>query len=133
MAIPHDPPLDGTLALAREGYTFILSRGLRHDTVLFRTRILGKPAVCIHGHYANALFYDESKLVRHGAIPRRVVTSLFGKHGVQTLDGDAHRRRKAAFLALMSQANLEALLAESAREWRATIERWQSAGRVVLF
>src|SRR4051812_24069421 len=127
MTIPHDPPLDGTLALAREGYTFILSRCLRHGTELFRTRILGKRAVCIHGRDANVLFYDESKLVRHGAVPRRVQTSLFGKHGVQTLDGDAHRQRKAAFLALMSQERLEALIAESALEWRAAIERWQSA------
>jgi fatty-acid peroxygenase len=133
MPIPHDPPLDGTLALVREGYTFILSRCVRHRTELFRTRILGKQTVCIHGRDANALFYDESKLVRQGAIPRRVMTSLFGTRGVQTLDGDAHRRRKAAFLALMSRRNLEGLLVRSANEWRAAVERWQSGGRIVLF
>jgi fatty-acid peroxygenase len=133
MTIPHDPRVDGTLAVAREGYTFILSRCLRHRTEIFRTRLLGKPAVCIHGREANALFYDESKLVRHGALPRRVMTSLFGTKGVQTLDGDAHRRRKSAFLGLMSPQQLEALLALSAREWRAALERWQRAARVVLF
>jgi fatty-acid peroxygenase len=133
MTIPHDPPLDGTLALAREGYTFIFSRCLRHRTDLFRTRILGQKTVCIHGHDANALFYDESKLVRHGALPRRVMTSLFGKQGVQALDGDAHRRRKALFLALMTRQNLETLIARSAHEWRAAVERWEGVGRVALF
>lgn len=133
MTIPHDPPVDGTLALVREGYTFILSRCLRHGTNLFRTRIMGKPAVCIHGRDATALFYDESKLMRQGAIPRRVKTSLFGTKGVQTLDDDAHRRRKAMFLALMTPQNLEALLARSAREWRAAVNRWEDGRQVVLF
>ncbi len=133
MTIPNDPPFDGTLALVREGYTFILSRCLRHHSDLFTTRILGKPAVCIHGHDATALFYDESKLRRNGAIPRRVKTSLFGTTGVQTLDDDAHRRRKAMFLALMSPENLEKLLERSAREWRAAVHRWEGAPRVVLF
>jgi len=129
----HDPLLDGTLALVREGYTFIFSRCLRHQTEIFRTRVLGREAICLHGRDANALFYDETKLVQDGASQHRALTSLFGKHDIQTLDGEEHRQREAKFLALMAQPNLEALLATSAGEWHAAIERWERAGRVVLF
>ena len=109
-AIPRDPALDGTLSVLREGHDFIWSRCRRFHSDLFETRLLGRRAVCIHGADAARLFYDEDKFERHGALPRRVVTSLFGKHGVQTLDGAAHERRKGMFLQLMTQANMERLM-----------------------
>lgn len=80
--IPRDPSFDSTLAIVREGYEFIWNRCRRLDTDLFVTRVMGKRAVCIHGVEAAQLFYDEQKLQRKRAIPRRVVTSLFGKEAV---------------------------------------------------
>jgi fatty-acid peroxygenase len=133
MSIPRDPEFDGTLAMLREGYDFVWSRCRRLDSDLFRTRILGKPAVCIHGPEAAALFYDETKFQRHGAIPRRVVTSLFGKKAVHTLDDAAHHKRKSAFLALMTPESLERLTALSERHWRSAIARWQQRESIVLF
>src|SRR3954462_884760 len=103
---PRDRPFDSTFAILREGYEFIWNRCRRLQTDLFTARILGQRAVCIHGAEAAAIFYDEGKFQRRGALPRRVVTSLFGKKAVHTLDGDAHRERKAAFLSLMSPASL---------------------------
>ncbi len=131
--IPHDSTLDATFALWNEGYEFIWNRCKRLQTDMFVTRLLGRTAICIHGRDAAALFYDESKFRRQGAIPRRVVNSLFGTRGVQSLDDEAHRHRKAAFLAVTDQASLERLMEHMAREWRAAITRWERAKRVVLF
>jgi fatty-acid peroxygenase len=132
-SIPRDPALDSTLSLFREGYEFIWNRCRRFRSELFQARFMGKPAVCIHGRDAAQLFYDESKLQRAGAVPRRVVTSLFGKHGVQTLDGSAHRHRKAAFLSLMDATNLQRLVDETAQHWKRSIAEWEQAETVVLF
>src|SRR3954470_14408327 len=92
-SIPHDPALDSTLSLMREGYEFIWNRCRRFDSDLFTARVMGRPVVCIHGREAAELFYDARKLERGGALPRRVVTALFGRPAaVHTLDDDAHRR-----------------------------------------
>jgi fatty-acid peroxygenase len=132
-SIPRDPALDSTLALFREGYEFIWNRCKRFQSELFQARFMGKPALCIHGRDAAQLFYDDSKLQRGGAVPRRIVTSLFGKHGIQTLDGSAHRHRKAAFLALMNATNLQRLMDETAQHWRRSIMEWEQSETVVLF
>jgi fatty-acid peroxygenase len=105
--IPRDPALDSTLALARDGYEFIWNRCRRLHSDAFPTRVIGRRAVCIHGREAVAVFYDERKRERAGALPRRAVTSLFGKRAMHTLDDEAHRRRKAAFLSLMSPSRLD--------------------------
>lgn len=131
--IPRDPAVDSTLALLNEGYDFIWNRCRRFQSDVFQARLMGKTTVCIHGREAAELFYDSSKFQRKGAIPRRVVTSLFGKRAVQTLDDDAHRRRKAAFLTIMTPSHLERLMDETAREWRVAIGRWEQADSIVLF
>jgi fatty-acid peroxygenase len=131
--IPHDPALDSTLAILREGYDFIWNRCKRFDSEIFATRLLGQRAVCIHGSEAAALFYDTSKFQRRHALPRRVVTSLFGKRAVQTLDDDEHRQRKAMFLSLMTPAKLEKLMLAVAEQWRSAIRRWEKRDTVVLF
>jgi fatty-acid peroxygenase len=130
---PRDPAIDSTLSIWREGYEFIWNRCRRLGSDIFLTRVLGKRAICIHGREAATVFYDRMKLERHGALPRRVITSLFGKGAVHTLDGEAHRQRKAAFMSLMGPGRLDELLRESARQWRRAIARWPSAGEVSLF
>lgn len=133
MAIPRDPALDSTLAVLRDGYTFIWDRCRQFNSDLFLTRVLGQRAVCIHGREAASLFYDEDRFERHPALPRRVVTSLFGKGAVHTLDDSAHHHRKAAFLSLMTPANLARLMDGTARQWRFAIRAWERADAVVLF
>jgi fatty-acid peroxygenase len=132
-SVPKDPALDGTFGMLTEGYNYIWNRCQRFQSHIFSTRILGKKAVCIHGREAAALFYDESKLQRAGAIPRRVIESLFGQHAVHTLDDAPHRRRKAAFLSLMEETSMSYLMNIFAREWRLAIRRWEAAHTVVLF
>lgn len=134
--IPRDGALDSTIFMLRDGYEFIWERCRRFDIDMFETRILGKRTACLHGPDAARLFYDETKMQRERAIPRRVVTSLFGKNAVHTLDGEAHRTRKAAFLSLMTPAALEKLTGITTARWRAAVRRWESAeggGTVVLF
>jgi fatty-acid peroxygenase len=132
-ATPHDPAIDSTLGVLREGYEFIWNRCRRLGSDVFITRVLGKRAICIHGREAATVFYDRAKLQRHGALPRRVITSLFGKRAVHTLDDAAHRQRKAAFMSLMNRGRLDELLRESARQWQRAIARWPSAREVSLF
>jgi hypothetical protein len=79
--VARDPLFGGTLAVLIDGYDSIWKRCRRLHTDLFLTRVMGKRTVCIHGRDGAQLFYDESKFQRHGALPRRVVTSLFGKRG----------------------------------------------------
>src|SRR5205085_1893169 len=106
-------------------------RRLRTDA--FATRILLQRAVCVHGVDGARLFYDEAKVERHTALPRRVVTSLFGKRGVQTLDDEAHRVRKAAFLELMHPSSLTRLVEHTTTAWRGAIRRWERMPAIVLF
>jgi fatty-acid peroxygenase len=132
-SIPRDPAFDSTLAMLREGYEFIWNRCRRFGSDLFVTRVMGQRTVCIHGREAAELFYEPGKLERHGALPRRVVTSLFGKRAVHTLDDEAHRRRKAAFLSLMTPSRLDDLIRDTARHWQLAIRGWPAAGAVTLF
>jgi fatty-acid peroxygenase len=131
--VPRDPAIDSTLALLKEGYGFIWSRCRLFGSELFLTRIMGQQCVCIHGSEAAQLFYDERKFQRRDAIPRRVVTSLFGKHAIHSLDGAAHRYRKAAFLSLMTPESIRGLLEITAENWRVAIRTWAQAESVVLF
>lgn len=132
-AVPYSGGADATLALWKDGYEFIWKRCRRLQTDIFRTRLLGRPAVCIHGREAIEVFYDAARMQRAGALPRRVVTSLFGKRAVHTLDGEAHARRKRAFLALMGSESLERLNRELSHAWRLAVRRWEKAESVELF
>lgn len=131
--MPADPALDSTLALLSEGYEFIANRCRALDTDLFLTRLMGKRFVCMQGSDAAALFYDEGRFERRGAVPRRVVTSLFGKGGVQGMDGDDHRQRKSLFLAILSASALERLVGITSAHFRLALARWQKQEQVVLF
>src|SRR5438046_2236800 len=131
--MPRDRAFDATLAIVRDGYDFVWKRCRRLQTDAFRTRVMLRPAICLHGPDAARLFYDESKLKRHAALPRRVVTSLFGKRAVHTLDDGPHRARKAAFLALMSPEGLASLMEHTTHAWRSAVQRWEQATSVVLF
>lgn len=123
---------DQTLALAREGYEFIGKRARRLQRDVFQGRLLGQRVTFLTGRDAAELFYDEQRFRRAGATPLLVQKTLFGSGGVQTLDGDAHRQRKAMFLSIMSGENIVRLLELTEREWSAALPRWQRLDRVVL-
>lgn len=129
---PKEHTLDSSLALLADGYEFIQKRCREFNSEIFQTRLLGKKAVCISGKEAAELFYDNDKFQRGGAIPKRIQKSLFGENAIQTLDGEAHRHRKAAFLSLMTPPRLKQLAELTLEEWRAAAARWEGRVRIVL-
>lgn len=124
---------DSSLGLLTDGYDFISNRCDRLGTDAFETRLLLRRTVCLRGEAAARLVYDRDRFERAGAAPRRMRKTLLGEGGVQGLDGEAHRRRKALFLSLMTPDEIDRLAALAGAQWRAYAERWAGQDEVVLF
>lgn len=131
--IPHDKSLDSTLAVMQDGYAFIQKICNQNNSDIVKIRLMGKPAICMHGEEAAAIFYDPERFIRKGAIPKRVQKTLLGENGIQTLDNAVHRQRKEMFMSLMSRANIEHLLALVQEQWQACLRKWEQEQEVVLF
>jgi fatty-acid peroxygenase len=128
--LPHQVHLpDDTLSFALDGYAFISTRCRALDTDVFETRLMLQRTICMLGAEAAQLFYDGDHIQREGAAPNRLQATLFGRGGVQMLDGQAHRARKHLFISLLGPVEVERLrdlllVALRAAAW---------TGRVVLF
>src|SRR5699024_2980855 len=107
--IPHTAIPDTTYGLALEGYRFISNRCERYSTDIFKTRLGFKNTICLQGKAAAKMFYNTDHLKREGAVPGFVQSTLFGAGGVQGMDGQAHRHRKAMFMRLMNKKNITRL------------------------
>src|SRR5213596_1167698 len=95
---------DLALALLRYGYQAIAvdrERAPRVARDVHVTRLVGRRCVVVLGREDGRLFYDETLVVRHRAIPRALAALLFGADAVHGLDGEAHHARKAFFLPLL--------------------------------
>jgi fatty-acid peroxygenase len=130
--IPRDRAVDSTLAFWREGYAFISNRCNSMNTDLFEARLLLQPTICMRGRDAATLFYDVERFSRHGAVPPLVRKTLFGEGGVQGLDGEAHRVRKAMFMSLVEPDAVAELAELVGALWRDQIRRWEKAGRMIV-
>jgi fatty-acid peroxygenase len=130
--LPRDRSPDSTLALLSEGYRFISNRCRRLRSDAFETRLMLRRAVCISGEEAARVFYEPGRFTRQGALPLTVLLLLQDRGSVATLDGEAHRRRKAMFMSLMTPASIGRLVAEAEVIWRARIPAWERMERVVL-
>lgn len=131
--IPREAAFDSTLALLRAPYDFIAERARAHQSDVFEARILLRRTLCLVGPEAAALFYDPDRFRRAGAMPARLQLTLVGRGGVQTLDGDAHRARKAMLLALFTPARVAELVKAARDEWRRAVPQWSARGRVSLY
>lgn len=131
--IPTDRSPESTLAFLRAGYRFVGDRCDRYGSDIFQTRILLEPTICLRGRPAAELFYDNDRFIRHGAMPMRGQRTLTGVGGVQGLDGDAHRARKAMLMSIMTPAGIRHLGQLFDDEWRARIPAWAERGPVVLY
>ncbi|MFJ8160043.1 cytochrome P450 [Streptomyces sp. NPDC096136] len=105
------PLTDDTLALLTRGYAWAPELRRRHGGgPAVPTRLMGRPALLLHGPAAVDFFYDERHVLRHGALPGPVLDTLFGRGAVHTLDGEPHRVRKQLFTSrLMTPDGVEAL------------------------
>lgn len=131
--LPREPAFDSTLALLSDPYRFIAKGCERHRSDLFEARILLRRTVCMSGPIAAALFYDGRRFMRQGAAPEPLRATLFGKGGVQGLDGSAHLQRKALFMQILSPENVAQLANEVAEEWRLSADAWRGWRRVLLY
>jgi len=131
--MPREDGLDHSFSLMREGYMFIMNRRHSFQSDVFETRLLGKKAICMGGMEAAELFYDNDKFIRKGAAPNRIVQTLFGKHGVQALDGQVHMHRKGMFMALMSPEGIKSLTNIAGEQWEAVVSKWEAQKKVVLY
>lgn len=131
--IPQEKGVDHTLSLLTEGYLFIPNRSRKFGSDVFQTRLLGQKVICMAGEEAAALFYDESKFRRKGAVPKRIQKSLFGEKAIQTLDDGEHKHRKALFMSLMSPAHLQSLNIYVTEEWQAAALEWEQQESVEFF
>lgn len=92
-------------------------------------RLLGHRAVFMRGAEGVNLFYDESRVARHGAMPRFVQETLFGHGSVHSLDGADHRHRKATFVDVAYEdEQVERLKPELEREWQRELDEWIAGG-----
>lgn len=131
--IPRDVRLDSTWTFRRDPFGFVSKGCERHESDVFETRILLRPTLCMRGAEAAALFYEPGRFERHGAPPGRIRKTLFGRGGVQGLDGEAHRHRKRMFVSLMTQERVGTLAEAFGEELRFAVSRWSEQGEVVLY
>lgn len=117
-----------------EGYAWLPARRRRAAGGMVRARVMGRHTVGLHGPEAVRFVYDERHVRRHSAMPEPVLSTLFGHGGVQTLDGQAHRVRKAIFLSLLTDpGGIAALLEYITAAWDEAVASWAQRPQVVLF
>ncbi|MEC9482076.1 MAG: cytochrome P450, partial [Halomonas sp.] len=129
--IPQDESRESSLALLREGNTFISTRCARYGSDIFQTRLMLQDTICMRGEAAARLFYDREHFTREGAAPRPLKKTLFGEGGIQGTDGEVHRVRKQLFMSLMDRQNIGELTRLAAEQWQAAIGAWQACDEVV--
>jgi fatty-acid peroxygenase len=119
--------------LLREGYLWLPRRLQSSGGAPVRTRLGAMSVTGLTGSAALEFFYDENHVRRRGAIPRPILSTLFGHGAVHTLDGPQHRERKAMFLSLMSPHAVGPLVTRTADAWDETAATWPQRQDVVLF
>ncbi|WP_250035734.1 cytochrome P450 [Paractinoplanes maris] len=124
---------DQTLPFATKGYAWLPDLRRRSQGRPIPMRFGGQRAVAISGPEAAQFFYAEGNLERHTALPEPVVDTLFGR-GVHTLDDEAHRARKALFVALlMHQDGIDNLASLTGKIFDEAADGWRGGKAVRLF
>lgn len=78
------------------------------------------------------MFYEPGRMTRNGAMPKSMLRLLQDEGSVATLDGEAHRRRKAMFMEMMTPERLSEMARMAADALRARAEDWPARGQVTL-
>ncbi|WP_249336021.1 cytochrome P450 [Sinomonas gamaensis] len=128
--LPRVP--DSTVAFLREGYTFISAHCDELGADAFRTRVMLRPALCVRGAEAAAMFYDEDRVGRRSAMPRSAQHLLQDEGSVQSLTGSAHRHRKRLFVEHLGPGESSRLATIFGDELARMIGGWKERSRVVL-
>jgi fatty-acid peroxygenase len=128
----RSPRLDQSLSMLAKGYAWLPDRrrAAGRDTV--HTRVMLRQALAVEGPAGARFVYDEDHVRRSGALPEPVVSTLFGHGAVHTLDGEAHRVRKAMFVHLLMGSGVTALVDRVTTAWDDAAHRWAHQEQVVL-
>lgn len=132
MAIPQDQVFDSSLALLRQGNTFIYNRCRQFGSDIFQTRLMLKKTVCMQGEEAARQFYQPGRMTRQGAIPKTVLWSLQDEGSVATLNDAEHLHRKQMFMSMMNRNAINVLLQLTTQRWKQAIAHWQTLQQVTL-
>lgn len=130
---PRDLWPDATLPLLADPYRFVSRRARALQSDIFRTRLLGRPAVFLTGPKAAAFFYAPGVFTREGAMPERIAHVLFGDGGVQRLEELPHRHRKALWLGIMTDDALDRLGRAVERAWDDALPELSATEEVDVF
>lgn len=139
-SLPEVPPDSGRSRRKFEDSFGVLTRGYGFGAHIWRRvapgaraapmRLLGDEALLVRGAEGVNLFYDQSQIARHGAMPAIVQETLFGHGSVHSLDGDEHRHRKTTFVDVAYEdAQVERLAPLLEREWQRELNDWIEGGR----
>jgi fatty-acid peroxygenase len=125
--------IDQTLLIALKGYAWLPDLRRRTNGRPVAIRVMGQRAVAIGGPEAARFFYGDGNLERHTALPHPVVATLFGRGAVHTLDGPAHRHRKAMFVDLLTGDGIDRLAELAEEEFEVAARRWRGGPEISLF
>jgi fatty-acid peroxygenase len=131
--IPAHPTLEGTVAFRADPYRFISRRCRELGSDVFQTRLFLRPTICMRGPSAARVFYDPQRFRRAGHSSEGFRTMLFGRGGVQGLDGDLHRRRKQLVMSLMTPDRIRHLTECMHREMRLRAAQWAMASQLSVY
>jgi fatty-acid peroxygenase len=124
--------LDDTLPMLVQGYAWLPDRRRAAGRRTVRTRLMGRQALGVEGPAGARFVDDEDHVRRSGALPEPVVSTLFGHGSVHSLDGEAHRVRKALFVDLLTGDGVAALVDSVTAAWDDAARRWAGQRQVVL-
>ena len=125
--------MDSTLGIFTTGYPYFLKKFRKQDSDIYKTRVLLKKAIVMKGEEAAEVFYDTSKFKRKDAAPKRLRKTLFGEGGVQGLDEERHKQRKALFMRFMNPASINELEKHFNKHWLKALKKWEQEKIVILF
>ena len=94
--------------MLRDSFAFI-EHGARRHGPIFRTRLLGRHTAIVTGPEASALFIDEDRISRSGAMLPHI-QALFGGLSLPVMDGPAHHARKEVVMEAFTHAALGAYM-----------------------
>src|SRR3954469_8194459 len=125
---------DNSLDLFAQGYGWLPNRRRALGRRTVPARLGGMRATGLEGPESARWFYDETHILRAGAVPEPVQATLFGKGAVHTLDGETHRVRKAMFVGLlMDEHAIADLVRRTTDAWDAAVAGWSERREIVLF
>lgn len=124
-------PLVGeALSLKANPFGFVGERVARYGVVT-RSRLLSTDLAILAGEEGAIAFLDEGNVKRAGGLPPHAA-NLFGEGVVNSLDGDAHRRRKRHLMRALDHEALAHYLPEIRSRVRKRIAQWTNARDVQL-